>query len=945
MPINNETVKVTNQEKQDIKDGGVDSLPLNPTAQGFSGQEIRKRLAKSVTANTGSVLSLVEEKLAIVADKFDEVDSSLTGKEPANANIQAHIVDLNDPHDTQANQVTTAGFGSGESNVQDDINTLAERITGIQVGDTDITYSSANDDIIDANTVASAIGQLDSALHTHINNKNDPHDTQASQVNTTSNESVQTVLNNKTDIGHTHTIIDVTDLQAALDSKISSDEKNAFNGVAGLSQGKIAIEQLPNAVFDSLFFANTLGAFMSGSPATVNLGTLMRLALIDATNNNRNIKGFYFVADTPVTIFTGLQQDTVNNIYYQFKLEPAEEGLGYEINPVTITLETGDWMILTSHTVQGALNSASNPDIVSLAVVNNTYELASDEVHGIVKLGYTSNGKNEKVDTTNDGLFVNLANYDLTTEVNEKIQVAKTIHYYPNTKNTSNSVIPKGSNVKFVSATGDVINIAQATGTDVANNPEIFMGVAANNIPANQEEPSSEDVVWFGEITGVNLSTFSTGDILYFNTANGGFVNQTNIPTTNKIIVAAVVKGGSDGVLLVRPKWVSRDIDEVDGLTDALAGKSAVGHTHTKSEITDFAHTHPISDVVNLQTSLDTVGQVTGQSTKLGFEALNTLTAGDRFSTAVGHQALRLNTTGSFNTAVGRRTLEVNTTGEQNTAQGANTLISNTTGNNNTAQGLGSLFSNTTGNNNTAQGHVSLFGNTTGSSNSSLGAGAGRYIANGSTANATGGNSVFIGAETKALADNQTNQIVIGHNATGIGSNTVTLGNDSIVTTALKGNVGIGTTSPQKILSLVTSSNDNGLQIRRNSATANHYSTIGFTVSTVEQPNNLAEIRGVRTNRAVSADTDLRFVTQSSGTLAERMTIRDDGNVGIATTTPTERLDVVGNIKASGSVTSATVSATTSVTTPSVVATSTVKIGAWTLSQNGTSGSLDFVVV
>jgi hypothetical protein len=33
------------------------------------------------------------------------------------------------------------------------------------------------------------------------------------------------------------------------------------------------------------------------------------------------------------------------------------------------------------------------------------------------------------------------------------------------------------------------------------------------------------------------------------------------------------------------------------------------------------------------------------------------------------------------------------------------------------------------------------------------------------------------------------------------------------------------------------------------------------------------------------------------------------------------------------------------VTTPSVVATNTVKIGSWTLSQNGTSGSLDFVVV
>jgi hypothetical protein len=50
------------------------------------------------------------------------------------------------------------------------------------------------------------------------------------------------------------------------------------------------------------------------------------------------------------------------------------------------------------------------------------------------------------------------------------------------------------------------------------------------------------------------------------------------------------------------------------------------------------------------------------------------------------------------------------------------------------------------------------------------------------------------------------------------------------------GNVGIGTNAPATILTVATSSNNDGLQIRRNSTTTNHYSTIGFTVSTVEQP-------------------------------------------------------------------------------------------------------------
>jgi len=73
---------------------------------------------------------------------------------------------------------------------------------------------------------------------------------------------------------------------------------------------------------------------------------------------------------------------------------------------------------------------------------------------------------------------------------------------------------------------------------------------------------------------------------------------------------------------------------------------------------------------------------------------------------------------------------------------------------------------------------------------------AGRYIADGSTANQTSNKSVYIGYDTRALADGDTNEIVIGVSVIGAGSNSVVLGNDSITKTILKGNVGVGTTSP-----------------------------------------------------------------------------------------------------------------------------------------------------
>jgi hypothetical protein len=161
-------------------------------------------------------------------------------------------------------------------------------------------------------------------------------------------------------------------------------------------------------------------------------------------------------------------------------------------------------------------------------------------------------------------------------------------------------------------------------------------------------------------------------------------------------------------------------------------------------------------------------------------------------NTFIGRLAGSRNTTGTNNTVNGVAALQNNTTGASNTANGAQALLNNTTGTQNTANGQSALFSNTTGGGNTANGVSALQNNTTGASNIALGVNAGRFITGGSTANTITNNSVFLGFDTRAGANNQTNQIVIGFQATGLGSNTAVIGNSSTTLFRPFGNVAIG---------------------------------------------------------------------------------------------------------------------------------------------------------
>jgi len=209
---------------------------------------------------------------------------------------------------------------------------------------------------------------------------------------------------------------------------------------------------------------------------------------------------------------------------------------------------------------------------------------------------------------------------------------------------------------------------------------------------------------------------------------------------------------------------------------------------------------------------LDVVGDVeidgkldldaTGNSVFIGEDAGDVDDGSDNYNVGVGYRALFSNTSGLQNTASGFESLRSNTLGSNNTANGYQALYSTTTGVNNTANGFQALYSNLTGSSNTANGIRALYSNITGFTNVALGREAGRYTSTGAN-NTDSDSSIYIGYDSRPLADAQTNQIVIGNNAVGLGSNSVVLGNSSITKTRLQGDVGIGTSSPSAKLEVV----------------------------------------------------------------------------------------------------------------------------------------------
>jgi trimeric autotransporter adhesin len=265
-----------------------------------------------------------------------------------------------------------------------------------------------------------------------------------------------------------------------------------------------------------------------------------------------------------------------------------------------------------------------------------------------------------------------------------------------------------------------------------------------------------------------------------------------------------------------------------------------------------------------------------------------------------------------------------------NSAYGIKSLNSNTTGIGNTATGGGSLLANTVGNYNTACGVGSLQTNFYGIYNTALGFGALRYN--------EGSNNIGLGVNVETPNPSGNYQMSIGNVIYGADMSSTATGKIGIgipvpteklevagktKTTDLQvtNNAGIGINSPNptaygyngtnKVLEISNDGlADSQSQLVLSSEIVGSGNIGGITFvdknSTLPEK-RMAAITANYNDGSIDDDGDaiyeigsnINFSTNKNGVFSEKMRIKRDGNVGIGTINPTEKLEVAGKTKTS----------------------------------------------
>jgi uncharacterized delta-60 repeat protein len=514
------------------------------------------------------------------------------------------------------------------------------------------------------------------------------------------------------------------------------------------------------------------------------------------------------------------------------------DGSGLTGIPGATPIETGSFAVTGSNTfignqiVTGSVTISGSISQVGVGVesiaISNTPITTLTSATGLTAIGF---GAGESITTGYDNTFIgNQAGRD-----NETGYVNTFVGAYAGSLNTSgifNTFIGRaagqfnttGQRNTFVGTTAGQVNTGTGNtflgaGAGIANTTAGSNTFVGNNAGAANTTAGSNTFV--GNNAGVTNSTAQNNTFVgeqagryntsgSFNTFIGkeaGLFNSTADANTYVGYAAGQANtSGSNNTFLGSNAGQNNTLGNGNSFLGRYAGpNNSVGINNTfVGYFTGYANTSGSGNTFIGQ-GAGTYNTTANYNAFIGHNAGRDTSVGTN-NTFVGPFAGQVNISGSHNTFIGSSAGVANTQADSNTFVGSNAGSNNSVGTDNTfvgrnagtntTSGSGNSFfgrqaaaQNNTGANNSTFGFQAGQYNQSGSSNTFFGKDAGTYLGNGSSQNNSADNSVFLGAQTRANASAETNQIVIGYQAVGNGSNTVTIGNNSITDTYLKGDV------------------------------------------------------------------------------------------------------------------------------------------------------------